>query len=152
MGAAVRVAYTEWRSGGEPLNPGDEWTSYSDEYVHVEFHYLSPNVEGWGVREVEHVIGDIGEAMAYLVVTRYSTGDTFSWSNGHWVPSAVCADLDTANALVKTIREAHKHNKYIAEYQGQTIHMHGVGFFEALESVDVLPLIILTVAEDRRMI
>jgi hypothetical protein len=79
----------------------------------------------------EQIGDDPNEAKAngkkvYVVIVRYSTGDTFSRTNGQWLVIGAYLDKEKAEAICKSIED----NTY------EETHQPWQGYFEFLEGVD----------------
>jgi len=130
------LTYKEWRTGGEPINPDDRWTEYTEEYIDFAPLAIFSDREGADVfahgltdDEVkgEFDRGDIG----HLLVVRYSTGDTFSHTNGYW----------TIIGFYKNAKEAVEIKDKINDgsYEG---YKPWVGYFESLEDVELHTMVV----------
>lgn len=130
------MTYREYRSGGEALDPDDRWTSYSDEYIDFTPTGIFAGRENAGVfahglasDEVkgEFERGDIG----YLLIVRYSTGDTFSHTNGYWTIIGFYKDAKEAVEIKDKINDG--------SYEG---YKPWVGYFESLEDVELHTMVL----------
>jgi hypothetical protein len=102
----IYVEYDESATGGEPLSD-DEWCQYSDRYKEVSFIRLHREAPKY--RFFYDSIELPNEKMLslntmYLCVVRYSTGDTFSHTEGCWhmvgvAPTYKIAEVMLENAL-----------------------------------------------------
>jgi hypothetical protein len=135
-----RLTYTykdEFVSGGEPEDPEDRWTSYSDEYwewelqdVHISgaFDWAPCGRildEVWHDCEVQ--VGDF----VYVVVVTYGSGDTFRTSHGHGTVACFCVDAESARAAKAAIL----HDDVPTDGSGNAPWK---GYFERLEDVTVI--------------
>lgn len=81
----IYLTYQESCSGREPKNPDDRWTEYSDEIITFEPTGLFATRTSW--QETIQVSFDplahINKPIQVMVV-RYTDGNTFGRSLGHW--------------------------------------------------------------------
>ncbi len=125
---SVWVGYEDIHiSGGEADEPGEQWTSHSTEYKDFRVNEVSlKSGPGWNNRQVitdsELRAGD----EVFVIVVRYSTGDTFSHSTGNGTIVAVHPDKSGAQKEVDLIH-SEKHPS----------HYTWGGYFETLEEIEV---------------
>ena len=102
----IYVEYDETATGGEPESD-EKWCQYSDTYKEVKFHRLHREQPKhrffYDSIELPNEKMLSLEAM-YLCVVRYSTGDTFSHTEGCWhivgvAPTHKIAEVMLKNAL-----------------------------------------------------
>lgn len=115
-------------SGGEPDEPGEQWTSHSTEYrgFNVTGVFLESPQRAWDHRQILSDIELKAGDEAYVVVVRYSTGDTFSHSTGNGKVLGVHPNKLKAQEEVDLIHSG-KHPE----------HYTWDGYFERLEDVEV---------------
>ena len=103
--------------GGEPNDPADRWTSYSDEQLQYSVGYcelVSEEVK-WGYEMLdvafEPEVGDI----VYVLSIIYSDGDTFHHSEGHGTPVIIQKEANdafkTKDQLTGLIRKYRKYDE-----------------------------------------
>lgn len=125
----VFVTYEESRSGGEP-DSDEKWCSYSD--VHVDYRitgaFKNKTSSSW--YQESFYLENLNLVDVYIVLVRYSSGDTFgrSFGNGHIV--GVYGTQDEAQLIVDQI-EANT-------YTGQNGYVPWKGYFERFEYVDLI--------------
>lgn len=131
------LTYEETSTGGEPRDPSDRWTDYTTEHRIFEMKQLFlDRPEDWEVEEVEvsgHSLVNHGDVL-FVVLVRYSTGDTFTDVRGCWNIPIICTDKVKAANIVESI----KNGSYLLDK-----YHPWVGYFETLESVDVHPMVVL---------
>lgn len=126
----VWIRHEDHRSGGEPDDPEDQWTSHSD--VEIELTILGiqttePSSTFFNDSvEVEPEILDLKKV--YLVVVRYRDGDTFGSSSGNYKFYSIRATAAEANADQKAIE---------ADRDPKGPYLEWDGYFCGLESVDI---------------
>lgn len=112
----VFMTYEESRSGGEAKDLDNRWSDREDEVI--EFSPISLYAAAQGNYWVETIEVEfdpakyIGEKID-VVVVRYSDGDTFGQTIGHWnVVGAWPAETNEADNIVKAIEM----DKYVGDY------------------------------------
>jgi hypothetical protein len=128
--------YDESSTGGEPINPEERWTDYTDANVYFAPRAIFANRDDSGMfahglvsEEIfgEFERGDIG----HLLIVRYSTGDTFSHTNGYWKIIGFYKDAKEAIATRDKIEDD--------SYEG---HKPWFGYFESLENIELHTLVV----------
>ena len=103
----VYLHYKENRSGGEPI-PGDDWCRRPG-YIEVSFNALT-KTPGTGSFFTEHTSLEVTDKVydcedyVYLVIVRYSDGNTFGTTYGHWDVYLVTTDQKEAADMGESIR------------------------------------------------
>ena len=134
----VFLEYGEYRTGGEPDDPDDEWTSHSDQYV--EFTPtslgLTQSKKHWRNETINiDFLPQVGQEVT-LVVVRYETGSTFGRIIGVWQMIGVFEDrqkVDNIRGLISKFNsgECKGINKKMAKLTGQGhFSPDWVGYFE----------------------
>jgi len=126
--------YSETSFGGGVMagQEDDEWPSYEDEVFNVEFLSLRRTKSKNFSHDSETVYTDFNPEKvnrAYMVVVRYSNGDTFSHSVGNCYIEGVYKSIEKADKIAQSIT-----NKKYKEYNAWDC------FFGGLEGVDVVPV------------
>jgi hypothetical protein len=132
----IYLKYTESRSGGEPIDPDDRWTSHEDEYIDRELIGLftesfdSPGaITSTGITYSEKFTVPKSYASAeslYVVGIRYSDGDTFGQTHGyiHWI--GLAKTEKEAQKLLETAKSDKKGYKpwegYFSDFEADEIH------------------------------
>lgn len=121
------VEFVENRSGGEPEDPAERWTSYSDTYIDVKFvRFHRENKDNNWFDSVE--VDDeslLRKDKLYLGVVRYSTGDTFSHTIGAWHLVGVKASYEEAGKMLKEALKGNGHKPwqgYFEDFSGTEIY------------------------------
>lgn len=130
------VEYDERRSGGEPEDPEDRWTSHSDVDVEVTFKklYREPPKHRFFYDSVEVSNPKMLELNTlYLAVVRYGTGDTFGHTNGAWYIVGVAPTYEIAKAMLDEETKPSGPPKK-GEYQR---YKRWEGYFESLEDTEI---------------
>ena len=125
----VFMTYSQSEHGGEICagQENDPWPSHEDNYFEFDPETLSTKAGSWvETIEVDFVPEDYVGKDVYVVVVRYSSGDTFGNSNGHWHVEGAYTDKDKAFEV-----EAQINNE---KYEG---YKPWVGYFEGLEHVEI---------------
>lgn len=91
-------------SGGKPIDPNDEWTSYSTEYYESSVLKVEEG-EGYGTYTVPDDTKHV-----YVVCVKYSDGCTFTDRRGLMKVVDVFVSVDDANKLVEAIQEEERVN------------------------------------------
>ena len=127
----VFITYDESSSGGEDLNPEEEWSSRADRIY--DFRLVRASLErttkSWYSEEFE-IDSEIRPQDVFVVLVRYSSGDTFGSSYGHGHIEGVYFDKDKAMEVAETIENG-TYNKKGFNKRGYTVWE---GYFESLES------------------
>lgn len=129
------MRYTEYREGGD-RDSDEPYTVAEPEYV--DFHPVSLSLAKDNDYYVEHIKCDetvnLGDVV-FLVVARYSDGDSFSTVHGKWYIAEVTKNANKAMQMKKFIED----NK--DEYCEQGCYYPWYGYFSSLESVDIYPFL-----------
>lgn len=122
-----------------------------DEYIHVTFDALYKNnpegknvesVPGWRTDHAEDIKDLPAGTDAFVTVVRYSTGDTFSHTEGRWAIVGVTDNENEAHDQKKKIQEEYNDYKKSDErWKGP--YEAWFGYFERLEYIDIIKLPIL---------
>jgi hypothetical protein len=152
------LTYTEHHTGGSPLDYDDEWSSCEPEriewspdniYIDEPIKKAREKTKTWNVECLEcNEEVKPGDTL-YLVIVRYSTGNTFTNISGAWHIAEVLKDREKAYEIEKQIwqdynlyknhRYDHKKLKKESVYSG---YKPWSGYFEDLESVEVESFIV----------
>lgn len=127
--------YEESSSGGETVagQEGDAWPDYEDANTHFELLKctLEKKENSFSTETLSLSFLPEKNEEVYVVLVRYSSGNTFGRHNGCWYLEGVYKEKEEANIIVKKILDK--------EYDG---YVPWVGYFEYLESCDVIPMIV----------
>lgn len=142
------LTFEENRVGGE-ICSGQEDESYpSYEDVFIIWTPLELTTNKPSGRDVETITVDNILNEHYLVVVRYSTGNTFGRTNGAWSIEELSPSLERANQIKQYIEatDLKYNNRHIKrklqspdEYRPSMIWS---GYFEQLESVDIFKMVV----------
>lgn len=108
----IFISYSEFREGGEVIDPENEWPSYEPTYINVSFNgYKSEHTNDFASShwfDSLDVTSDVAKLVKdgtplFLVVARYSDGDTFSSTNGYWQILHITANGDEAHRIEKVL-------------------------------------------------
>ncbi len=131
----VYVEYEEDRSGGEPEDPADRWTSHATEYVSVNFISLfkEPPSHKFFYDSIE-LPNDkmINLSKLYLAVVRYGTGDTFHHTSGAWYIVGIAPTRSIAEAMLAEEVMPSAQRKGVSRS-----YKRWEGYFESLEDTEV---------------
>lgn len=122
------IEYTESESGGDPIDPEERWTSYTDKYREVEFIRLHREVpkNRFFYDSIELVNDELANLdKLYLAVIRYSTGSTFGHVEGCWHVVGVAPTYKIAEAMIKEAIEGEGYKPwegYFEALTGDEIH------------------------------
>lgn len=134
----VYLTYTEDRTGGEANEPGP-YASRSPEYIEYSPTNLYSTPKSWH-EEIE-VDFDPKEFLGkdlFLVVVRYSDGDTFGTTYGHWRVIGVYTDVETVSEVEKEIQETLKNeNKYYYKTNKYVKFAPWIGYFSGYETTEL---------------
>ena len=103
----VYLTYVERRSGGDPIDPG-RYSCREDEYIDFEMtglFYGEPADEAIWVETIEVDFDPkkfLGKVL-YVVIVRYSDGDTFGTTDGHWKVIGAYKTSKEASEIAKQI-------------------------------------------------
>lgn len=128
------LIYSSYSEGGEisPGNEGKKHPEYEDTYVYFTPQKLVteyPDI--MSVETIDTYFNPMVGDKVYLVIVRYSTGDTFGTTFGEWKIIGIFK-TETESELVRFDIEN-------GTYKGSKPWQ---GYFERLESVDVFPMTI----------
>ena len=139
MANQVYLYYDEDRSGGEVCKgqENDRWASHETEYIEFHTTFLTLKQEGGFLSQPIDVDFDPNEYLGktvWVVVARYSDGDTFGSTSGHWHIVKVCTDESQVKAAVDDTN--------LPEPDHNTIFKNKIwkpwwGYFASLEDVEV---------------
>ena len=129
----IYLSYDEYRSGGEVEEGQSENDRYaSREDTDIDFQPRGISVELGNRIDIDNIQVnfnplDYVDKRIYLVIVRYSTGDTFGHTNGAWcIEGAYLTDLEAIN-----VRDSINNDSYKGKYPDWK------GYFERLESAGV---------------
>jgi len=100
----IYVTYNESESGGDPIDPSDTWTSYTDKFREVEFLrlYREPPKDRFFYDSIQLVKDELADLdKLYLAVIRYSTGSTFGHVEGCWHIVGVAPTYKIAELMIE---------------------------------------------------
>lgn len=124
------VEYESSRTGGECLSD-EPYSDREPEYVDFSITKISDNKELVGHSREEHSVDFPTKKgmLVYVVYVRYTTGDTFGYTEGMWYIVKIC----------KTDKEAIKIKNAIenGKYKGPHGYNPWDGYFEHLEGCHV---------------
>jgi len=128
-GYEIYLTYEEGRSGGE-VRAGYEdadWPNYENKYIDFSLigAWRTSADKSW-VETVTVDFDPVKSDKVYVVVVRYSTGNTFGKTCGDWHIEGAYSNLEIAEKIAKTIIDD--------TYKG---YKPWSGFFESLEDVSV---------------
>lgn len=158
----VILTYSESRTGGEPIDPTDEWTDHETEFIDWRPYAVFVDDDKKKAREktsdwrVESLSSkkplDIGVGdTVFIVVVRYQTGGTFGSSSGNWQIEGVFTSSEEAFKMKELIQEDNKayiESRWHSRSDGKSVvpeekyvspngYKCWQGYFEALENVEV---------------
>lgn len=128
--------YEERQYGGDIIDPSDHWSDREDAYVEFYPRRLLKNRNNAGVfphglmKDEVHGEFNINDP-AFMIVVRYTTGDTFGRTCGYWHIEGVYTSRDFAEAIKRTIENG--------TYNG---YNPWVGYFERLENVEIHAMVV----------
>lgn len=129
------ITYTSYASGGEICEgqEDDEWPCYED--AEIEFSITSCYMSDENIDWYETINIDFNpkpNQNVFIVTVRYSTGDTFSRTNGQW-------EIITAT---QTEQEARQLQEQIEndEYESEYGYLPWEGYFEYLQRIEITPI------------
>jgi hypothetical protein len=142
----VYLDYSEYRTGGEPDDPGDRWTSHSDEYV--EFTptalRLKQSENSWINETIDVNFSPKLDQEVTLVIVRYETGSTFGRIIGVWQIIGVFADrqnAEKARGLIAKYNSSNGCKKFEEKMAKLTGHKYfypsWVGYFERFIETEI---------------
>lgn len=124
------LIYNEDRSGGEKINPEEQWSNRTPMQITVEFKsFFRSQPDRFFYDSIEVDEETFTSDVVYLAVVRYSDGDTFGQSSGHW----------HIVGAYSTVKEADQKLKEALDGEG---YKPWNGYFSSLEDTDVIPVIV----------
>lgn len=135
--AMLYLSYNETRSGGEVCT-GDEnkaWPCYEDTFIEWTPINIYKNMEdcrkeGHYTEKVSVPFEAIINQQIWLVVVRYTDGDTFGFIRGMWHIVGVYADEESATKEANSILDGSYSNEY----------KPWEGYFASFEGVNIYPM------------
>ena len=125
----VYITYESYGGGGEKIDPGDHWSSRNHTIIEYNLKYAClVKPESWYFEERELDCEEPPRDV-YVVLVRYSDGDTFGSSTGNGYIEGVYANKSQAMKVVESIRN----DTYIGK--GKRGYVLWKGFFNELELV-----------------
>ena len=125
------LIYNEHRSGGDRINPDEQWSRRTPRYITVEFKGLfRSQADRFFYDSVEVDEETFKSDVAYLAVVRYSDGDTFGQSHGHFHIVGAYSTIKEADEMLKNALES------------EDSYKPWNGYFASLDDTDVIPLVI----------
>lgn len=135
------LLYNESRTGGDPEEPENRWTSHTDEVI--EFYPTGLFTNKGSFQETIDIpfdpIPHIGKPV-YIVVVRYYDGSTFGRIRGRWKIAGAFTDQETVKKVVEVVR----HSKYSSEvdagllpYICSGFYATWFGHFQGFEGVEI---------------
>lgn len=127
------IEYEETRSGGDAVNPDDEWTSHEDTNIEIEFVrlYREQPKHRFFYDSIELPDARMAKLdKLFLAVIRYGTGDTFGHTNGAWYIAGIAPTYKIAQAMLEEETKPAKQGDYSHYKRWQ-------GYFESLESTEI---------------
>jgi len=126
----IYVNYSESRHGGEVCagQEEDRWPNYKPVMVDFRVGVCTQEATGCYYDTVETDFEPTHGETLFVVVVRYSDGNTFGQVNG----------LGSIQGVFRTAEEAHKLAEQFPERQGIQGYKLWEGYFSAFESADVV--------------
>jgi len=128
----VYLTYDQNEGGGEALSD-EQWSDRADGWKTFDPKHLYAKVNKDKPYWVETIYPDfdpidyIGKSV-YVIVVRYSTGDTFGHSTGEWFVEGVYNDVDETKKVSDSINKG---------TYGSGKYQPWQGYFERLQDVEV---------------
>jgi hypothetical protein len=156
------LTYKEYKTGGEAIDPGDQWTDHEPEYIHWTAENVYVDEPGKKAREKTKVwYTEVlkpnfevkkGDTL-WLVIVRYTTGCTFGSTHGAWHIEGAFQHQGQAEKVKKAILDdwdAYRNRSFKEKQKGtfkdKYVSPHGykvwMGYFESLEEVDVQSFVV----------
>ena len=131
------IVYEEHKTGGELLSdePYSDRTDTDIDFSIISVHHrqkFSEEKLPWKREKVELDFDPSTKDEIYIVVVRYSDGDTFGHIEGCWEIVEVCDNIDKAYEIANNIEEEKDH-----EYKGYKNYVPWKGYFARFTSVSV---------------
>lgn len=127
------LEYSERRTGGEPHDPNDRWTTHEDTNIYVSFkrlHRQQP-AHRFFYDSVELSNPKLAELdKLYLAVVRYSTGNTFGHTEGAWYVVGVAPTYQIAEEMLTEATKPSEKGDY-SRYKPWE------GYFERLTDTEI---------------
>lgn len=122
----VCLLYEERSWGGDALSD-EPYSSREDKHIEFTVTGLSPSSTGGLYQETIEV--EEVKFPLYVIVVRYSTGDSFGNTNGAWHVEGAYTDADKVQEIVDAINND--------TYKSKCGYEVWKGYFERLENVEV---------------
>lgn len=134
--------YVDYKSTVRESSSGDaskyehSWEAEKDLNV-LGVYKDRKHCRSWEVEEMNVLDSEIGDTL-FIVVVRYSDGDTFGHSTGNFDFVQIVKTAEQAVKLRGFIA-ANKYKKYMCLGKGQRreVHLSWTGYFNSLESIEI---------------
>ncbi len=143
----VWLLYDSFSSGGGIIDPDEKWSSREDAYIEFTPLQLLCNEPGVVFQEQIEIDFDpvsLAGGKVYVLVVRYTSGNTFGRSFGHWTVEGCSPDLESISKQKTLIKKdndqylgaigAAKRNRK-STYLSDRGYNAWQGYFESLEQV-----------------
>lgn len=132
----IYMTYRTDQSGGEVIDPNDEWSSHEDQYI--EFNPIAVAKSAEGLKWYETISLSFDPSLVdkiFVVIVRYGDGDTFGHTCGNWHVEGGYSTLEKAKTIKTSIEndEYGKSGKKEEHYQ----YLPWKGYFASLETVEI---------------
>lgn len=132
----VYIEYDESRSGGEAIDPEEEWSSHEDVNVDVNFIRLhrEPPQNRFFYDSIELPNNKMLQMdKLFLAVVRYGTGDSFGHTNGAWYIVGIAPTYQIAQAMLEEETKPSDPPKK----GGWQHYKRWEGYFESLDGTEI---------------
>jgi hypothetical protein len=139
---AVEIMVDTMTYETRPADPDDQWDrGDTGGYVRDVRARWVPEADKIHYRaEAFDVPAGVGSTV-YAVVAQYESGDTFGRHGGQYQVLDVLADVESADALARAA-EAVPRSQFTLRHGGKDYYVSWTGYFESLDWVRVMPLIV----------
>lgn len=132
------IEYKENVSGGDPEDPSDKWTTFTDTLVDVcfikSYRNQPTHIMFYDSIEVEEYL--LQKDTLYLAVVRYSDADSFSFTSGKWYIAGVSDTYKGAEMLLSNEIKPSPSDKK-SDGTRKFPYKPWEGYFERLEGTEI---------------
>jgi len=136
----IYLTYEEDRKGGLPLSD-EPWSDREDEEIEFSVKEVFASIDNLNwveTIEVDFNPVDFIDKDIFVIVVRYSTGDTFGQTSGSWYVEGAYTTIEKTDKIVKSINDD--------KYKG---YKPWSGYFERFSHVEIHKMILRNNSEYR---
>jgi len=140
----IHLNYNSSEDGGNTIEPDDPWSSRTDRhrYFYPKTLFINrDDVPTWQSERIEIDFKPEKGTDVFLVVVRYTDGDTFGTSYGNWHIECVFQKRKEAKELKEKIeKEEKEYEDNGRKWSKDDVYRPWRGYFERMEYVEIYNL------------